>query len=398
MSNTAFTEPQSGQEGGGSPTHIIPFNCPQPAGNEVQYMLEAINNRHLSGDGPFTKKCNAWLEQAVGCTQALLTHSCTAALEMAAMLLDLGPGDEVIMPSFTFVSTANAVVLRGATPVFVDIRPDTLNIDETLVEGAITERTRAIFVVHYAGVACAMDEIMDIAQRRGLFVVEDAAQGISADYCGRPLGGIGHIGAFSFHETKNVISGEGGALLINDPRFIERAQILREKGTNRTKFFQGRVDKYTWVDYGSSYLPSELIAAFLWAQLERASEIFDRRQRPWQLYHRRLAGLEHEKRLRRPIIPQSCRSNAHIYYVLMNSAEARTQVLRSTKDAGIGTTFHYVPLHSAPAGRKFARTHGELPVTDDLSARMVRLPLWAGMPDADVEAVVEAVAGVARAI
>lgn len=373
----------------------IPFNSPRPAGNEIQYMLEAIDNRHLSGDGPFTKKCHAWLERSVGCAQALLTHSCTAALEMAAMLLDLGPGDEVIMPSFTFVSTANAVVLRGATPVFVDIRPDTLNIDEKLIEAAVTDRTRAIFVVHYAGVACAMDDIMDIAERRGLFVVEDAAQGISADYCGRPLGGIGHLGAFSFHETKNVISGEGGALLINDPRFIERAQILREKGTNRTKFIQGRVDKYTWVDYGSSYLPSELIAAFLYAQLERAPEIFDDRQRSWQLYHRSLARLEHDNRLRRPIVPQSCRSNAHIYYVLMNSPEARSQLLRQTKEAGIGTTFHYVPLHSAPAGRKYARTHGELAVTDDLSARLVRLPMWAGMPDTDVGAVVGLVTSVA---
>ena len=377
------------------PRSGVPFNRPGTTGNEVQYMLEAIENRHLSGDGPFTKKCNAWLEQAVGCTQALLTHSCTAALEMAAMLLDLGPGDEVIMPSFTFVSTANAVVLRGATPVFVDIRPDTLNIDETLIEAAVTDKTRAIFVVHYAGVGCAMDEIMDIAERRGLFVVEDAAQGISADFRGRPLGGIGHIGAFSFHETKNVISGEGGALLINDPRFIERAQILREKGTNRTKFIQGRIDKYTWVDYGSSYLPSELIAAFLYAQLERASEIFDTRQRSWQLYHRGLAGLEHEEHLRRPIIPQSCGSNGHIYYVLMNSTEARTRLLRKTKEAGIGTTFHYVPLHSAPAGRKYARTHGDLTVTEDVSARLVRLPLWAGIPDQDIETVVHAVTGVA---
>ncbi len=398
MSNIASTNTKgsAADAGRAAPVHAIPFNRPLPAGNEVRYMLEAIENQHLSGDGPFTKKCHAWLEQAVGCAQALLTHSCTAALEMAAMLLELGPGDEVIMPSFTFVSTANAVVLRGATPVFVDIRPDTLNIDETLIEAAVTERTRAIFVVHYAGVSCAMDEIMDIAERRGLFVVEDAAQGISADFRGQPLGGIGHLGAYSFHETKNVISGEGGALLINDPRFIERAQIMREKGTNRTKFLEGLVDKYTWVDYGSSYLPSELLAAFLYAQLERVGEIQDKRMRSWQLYNRDLAALEHEGLLRRPIIPQSCRANGHIYYVLMNSVEARTRVLRKTKEAGIGTTFHYVPLHNAPAGRKYARTHGELTVTEDLSARLVRLPLWVGISDADVAAVVHAVDAVAR--
>ena len=374
----------------------IPFNSPSLAGNEIAYIHEAIANHHLSGDGPFTRKCHAWLEQSVGCAKALLTHSCTAALEMSAMLLDLGPGDEVIMPSFAFVSTANAVVLRGATPVFVDIRPDTLNIDETLIRAAITDKTRAIFIVHYAGVACAMDEIMAIADQYGLLVVEDAAQGISASYRGRPLGSIGHLGAFSFHETKNVISGEGGALLINDARFIDRAQILREKGTNRTAFFEGRVDKYRWVDFGSSYLPSEIIAAFLFAQLESIDSIQDARQRSWDAYHESFAAAEAACLLRRPIIPDMCQANGHIYYVLLNSAEARVKVLRSLKEQGIGAVFHYVPLHDAPAGRKFARTHGSMRITDDLSSRLVRMPLWAGIPDDVVTAVTIAVKAAAR--
>ena len=397
MSSAEADEAQPSLETPAPARASIPFNLPSTVGDELRYIQQAIDGHHLAGDGPFTKQCNAWLERETGCRQALLTHSCTAAMEMAALLFDLGPGDEVIMPSFTFVSTANAVVLRGAVPVFVDIRPDTLNIDETRIEAAITAKTRAIFVVHYAGVSCAMDEIMEIAARHSLFVLEDAAQGISADYCGKPLGSIGHLGAISFHETKNVLSGEGGALLINDERFIERAHILREKGTNRTKFLQGRVDKYTWVDCGSSYLPSELIAAFLYGQLERAEEIFEVRQKTWQLYHRRLAPLEHEGLLRRPIVPQSCRHNAHIYYVLMPSHHARTEILRRTKAAGIGTTFHYVPLHDAPAGRKFARTHGELPITEDLSARLVRLPLWAGLSGEAAEIVIDAVTTVARA-
>jgi dTDP-4-amino-4,6-dideoxygalactose transaminase len=374
----------------------IPFNSPSLGGNEIALVCQAIANRHLSGDGPFTQKCHAWLEREVGCSKALLTHSCTGALEMAAMLLDLGPGDEVIMPSFTFVSTANAVVLRGATPVFVDIRPDTLNIDETLISAAITEKTRAIFVVHYAGVACAMDEIMAIAEKHGLYVVEDAAQGISATYRGRPLGGIGHLAAFSFHETKNVISGEGGALLINDARFIERALILREKGTNRTAFFEGRVDKYRWVDFGSSYLPSEIIAAFLYAQLEAINSIQASRQGSWSLYHELFADAEAAALLRRPIVPDVCGGNGHIYYVLLNDAEARTKVLRRLKDQGIGAAFHYVPLHDAPAGRKFARTHGPMKVTEDLSARLVRAPLWAGMSDDLVSAVATSVKAEAR--
>ena len=374
----------------------VPFNHPSVAGNEIAYICEAIANRHLSGDGPFTQKCHAWLERTTGCAKALLTHSCTGALEMSAMLIDLGPGDEVIMPSFTFVSTANAVVLRGATPVFVDIRPDTLNIDETLIEGAITDRTRAIFVVHYAGVACAMDEIMAIAGKHGLYVVEDAAQGVSASYRGRPLGSIGHLGAFSFHETKNVISGEGGALLINDPRFVDRAQIIREKGTNRTAFFEGRVDKYRWVDFGSSYLPSEILAAFLYAQLEAIDSIQESRERAWNLYHELFADAEADSLLRRPIVPDMCRANGHIYYVLLNNAEARTAVLRRLKERGIGAAFHYVPLHDAPAGRKFARSHGSMQVTEDLSARLVRAPLWAGMSDDVIAAVAASVSAEAR--
>ncbi len=374
----------------------IPFNVPLPAGRELAYLAEAIAGRHLAGDGPFTKRCNAWLEAETGCRQALLTHSCTAAMEMAALLFDLAPGDEVIMPSFTFVSTANAAVLRGAVPVFVDIRPDTLNIDERLIEAAITERTRAIFVVHYAGVSAAMDEIMAIADRHGLFVLEDAAQGIAARYDDRPLGSIGHLGAVSFHETKNLIAGEGGALLINDERFIDRAHILREKGTNRTKFLQGRVDKYTWVDVGSSYLPSELNAAFLLAQLEQVDAIQAARHRAWDRYHRALAPLDHEDLLTRPRIPQICSPNAHIYYVLMPDVARRDELLRRTKAAGIGAVFHYIPLHSAPAGLRFSRQHGDLHHTETLSARLVRLPLWAGLPDEAIDTVTTLVEAVAR--
>ncbi len=379
----------------------IPFNSPALAGNEIPYIVEAVNNRHLSGDGPFTRRCHAWLEQVTGCKQALLTHSCTAALEMAALLLDLQPGDEVIMPSYTFVSTANAVVLRGAVPVFVDIRADTLNIDEAKIEAAITEKTRAIFVVHYAGVACEMDTIMEIAGRHDIAVVEDAAQGILATYNGKPLGSIGDMGCLSFHETKNIISGEGGALLINNSRFIERAHVIREKGTNRTAFFQGQVDKYTWVDYGSSYLPSEILAAFLMAQFERASELIEARQSAWHSYHLKLQQLEANGCLRRPIIPQHCASNAHIYYLLANSPEERNQLLAACRNEQIQTTFHYIPLHSAPAGIRFGRTSGELKVTDDLSARLVRLPLWSGISEEYIARVVDLVSrrsngGVAR--
>lgn len=360
---------------------MIPFNRPYMTGDELGLISQAHANGHLSGDGLFTKRCNAWLEANIGCAKALLTHSCTAALEMAAILLDLQAGDEVIMPSFTFVSTANAFVLRGAVPVFVDIRPDTLNIDENLIEAAITARTKAICVVHYAGVACEMDPIMAIARRHGLKVVEDAAQGIFSTYKDRPLGSIGDLAALSFHETKNVIAGEGGALLINDPALVERAEIIREKGTNRSRFFRGQVDKYTWVDIGSSYLPSELIAAFLAAQLEHAGEITARRLAIWERYHAWAAPLEASGIVRRPVIPTHCVHNAHMYYLLLAGLEERTTFIERMKAAGIGTVFHYIPLHSSPAGEQFARTPGPMPHTDAASARLVRLPFWVGLED-----------------
>jgi dTDP-4-amino-4,6-dideoxygalactose transaminase len=359
----------------------IPFNRPYLTGNELEYIAQAHANGQLSGDGAFTRRCHVWLEQRTGARKALLTHSCTAALEMAAILLDLQPGDEVIMPSFTFVTTANAFVLRGAVPVFVDIRPDTLNIDESLIEQAITPRTRAVCVVHYAGVACEMDTIMAIAAKHGLKVVEDAAQGIFSTYKGRELGSIGDLAALSFHETKNVISGEGGALLINDQDLVERAEVIREKGTNRSKFFRGHVDKYTWVDIGSSYLPSELIAAFLAAQLEEASAITGRRLAIWNRYHEWAAALESGGRLRRPIIPTECAHNAHMYYLLLGNLADRTHFIDAMKAAGIGTVFHYIPLHSSPAGQRYARTNGTLHHTDATSDRLVRLPLWIGLED-----------------
>lgn len=348
-------------------------------GREFQYIEEAKKHFVLAGDGPFSKKCHAWLEQSTGTARALLTHSCTAALEMAALLLDIEPGDEVIMPAFTFVSTANAFVLRGGVPVFVDIRPDTLNLDERLIEAAITPRTKAIVPVHYAGVACEMDTILDIARRHSLKVVEDAAQGAMATYKGRFLGTIGDLGALSFHETKNVISGEGGALLVNDPAFIQRAEIIREKGTDRSRFFRGEVDKYTWQEVGSSYLPGDLVAAFLWAQLEQAEKITRDRLELWQNYHEALQGLERQGVLRLPIIPEECQHNAHMYYVLLEEHIDRQAVLKQLKAQGINAVFHYVPLHDSPAGRRYARAHGDLHVTDGLSARLIRLPLWVGL-------------------
>lgn len=360
---------------------MIPFNKPYMTGRELEYITQAHASGHLSGDGPFTRRCNAWLEQRTGANKALLTHSCTAALEMAALLLDLAPGDEVILPSFTFVSTANAFVLRGAVPVFVDIRADTLNIDETLIEAAITPRTKAICVVHYAGVGCEMDAIMAIAARHHLPVIEDAAQGILSTYRNRPLGSIGQLAALSFHETKNVISGEGGALLINDERVVERAEILREKGTNRSKFFRGQVDKYTWVDVGSSYLPSEILAAFLAAQLEHADEITQRRLAIWNTYHAAFADLETQGRVRRPIVPADCMHNAHMYYLLLPDLAARSAFIDHLKQAEIGAVFHYIPLHSSPAGRRYGRTATSMTVTDSVSERLVRLPLWAGLED-----------------
>ena len=363
----------------------IPFNKPYMTGKELLYIAEAHSLGHLSGDGTFTHKCTQWLERRTGSGKALLTHSCTAALEMAAILADIKPGDEIIMPSYTFVSTANAFVLRGGVPVFVDIRSDTLNIDESFIEGAVTPRTKAIVPVHYAGVGCAMDTISDIALRRGLLVIEDAAQGIMSEWNGRALGSIGHLGAYSFHETKNIIAGEGGALLVNDGRFIERAEIIREKGTNRSQFFRGQVDKYTWVDVGSSYLPGEVIAAFLWAQMEEARIITEKRLEIWNWYHEALAPLESEGMLRRPVIPSGCKHNAHMYYIILESLEKRTSLIQRLGEAGVSAVFHYVPLHSSPAGRKYGRVHGSLNVSESISDRLLRLPLWVGMDRAAVE-------------
>ena len=371
----------------------VPFNKPFMTGRELTYIAQAHAAGHLAGDGMFSRRCSAWLEQQTGAHKALLTHSCTAALEMAAMLADIGPGDEVIMPSYTFVSTANAFVLRGGVPVFVDIRPDTLNIDERKIEAAITPRTKAIVPVHYAGVACEMDTIMDIARRHQLLVIEDAAQGVMSRYRGRALGGIGHLGALSFHETKNIISGEGGALLVNDARFTDRAEVLREKGTNRSRFFRGEVDKYTWTDIGSSFLPGEIVTAFLWAQMEDAQPITDRRLALWALYHEAFEPLERAARVARPSIPSECVPNAHMYYLLLPSLAQRTEFIARLRAQGIYCVFHYVPLHSSPAGRKFGRAHGPLDVTDAAGDRLVRLPLWVGLEEQQAS-VIEAIARV----
>jgi dTDP-4-amino-4,6-dideoxygalactose transaminase len=358
---------------------MIPFNKPYMTGKELYYIAEAKFGNMLAGDGPFTKRCHQWLEQRTGSAKALLTHSCTAALEMAALLLDIQPGDEIIMPSFTFVSTANAFVLRGGVPVFVDIREDTLNLDERLIEAAITPRTKAIVPVHYAGVACEMDTIMAIACRHGLKVVEDAAQGVMSSYKGRALGSIGDLGAYSFHETKNVISGEGGALLVNDPELALRGEIIREKGTDRSRFFRGEVDKYTWQEVGSSFLPGELIAAFLWAQLEEAERITNDRLASWARYHELLEPLEAKGILRRPVIPEGCQHNAHMYYVLLTPGFDRQRVLDGLKSNEIYSVFHYVPLHSSPAGQRYGRVHGSLEMTNGQSERLIRLPLWVGL-------------------
>ncbi|MFC5430154.1 dTDP-4-amino-4,6-dideoxygalactose transaminase [Paraburkholderia denitrificans] len=367
----------------------IPFNKPYMTGQELGYIAEAHGNLHLAGDGMFTKRCHAWLEQHTGARRALLTHSCTAALEMTALLAAIKPGDEIIMPSYTFVSTANAFALRGGVPVFVDIRPDTLNLDETRIEAAITPKTRAIVPVHYAGVSCEMDAITDIAKRHGLLVIEDAAQGVTSTYKGRALGSIGDLGAYSFHETKNVISGEGGALLVNAPGFAAQAEIIREKGTDRSRYFRGEVDKYTWQDIGSSFLPGELIAAFLWAQLEQAGRITDERLASWRHYHALLADLETDCWLRRPVIPEHCVHNAHMYYILVAPHVNRQVVLDTLKQAGIGAVFHYIPLHSSRAGMAVGRAAGELDVTDALAGRLIRLPLWVGLTRANQEEVVD---------
>jgi dTDP-4-amino-4,6-dideoxygalactose transaminase len=371
----------------------IPFNKPYMTGKELWNIAQAHAHGHLAGDGSFTKLCNHWIEQRTGSAKALLTHSCTAGLEMAALLADVGRGDEVIMPSYTFVSTANAFVLRGAVPVFVDIRPDTLNLDENRIEAAVTDKTRAIVPVHYAGVGCEMDAIMAIAARHKLLVIEDAAQALMSTYRGRPLGAIGDLGTVSFHETKNVISGEGGALLVNNERFTERAEIVREKGTNRSLFFRGQVDKYTWVDVGSSYLPGEIIAAFLWAQMEEADVITKRRLAMWHTYHLWFAEAERAGKLRRPIVPAHCAHNAHMYYILLPDLARRTAVIGKLQGAGIHSVFHYIPLHSSPAGEKYTRAHGEMMVTNDIADRLLRLPLWAGLEDRQVE-VIQAVLSV----
>lgn len=358
---------------------MIPFNRPHLTGRELAAIEAAQAAGHLSGDGPFTRRCEALIAELTGTPRALLTHSCTAALEMAALLAGIGPGDEVIMPSYTFSSTANAFVLRGGVPVFVDIRPDTLNLDESLVEAAVTPRTRAIVAVHYAGVACDMDALARIAAAHGLLLIEDAAQATLSSWHGRPLGTIGQLGCLSFHETKNIVCGEGGALLVNDPALLARAEILREKGTDRSRFFRGEVDRYTWCDVGSSYVPGELTAAFLMPQLEDARRITDERLRLWAHYHATLAPLEQAGRLRRPVLPPAVRHNAHMYQVLLPRAAQRPAVIRRMRELGASPVFHYVPLHSSPAGRRFGRAHGELPVTDDIAERLLRLPLWVGI-------------------
>lgn len=368
----------------------VVFNKSFLTGDEKTLIEDVLASDHLSGNGPYTKRCHTWLEQRIGSSKALLTQSGTAALEMAAILADIGPGDEVIMPSFTFVSTANAFVLRGAIPVFVDIRPDTLNIDEAKIEAAISANTKAIVVVHYAGVSCEMGAILALAQEHGILVIEDNAHGVLATYGERPLGSIGHLAALSFHETKNIIAGEGGALLVNDARFVERSEIIWEKGTNRAQFFRGEVDKYTWVDLGSSYLPSELTAAFLYAQMQSADHINGMRLDVWNAYHAGLARLENEDKLRRPRIPAQCKHNAHLYYVLLPSPVKQQEFLQAMKARGVAAIFHYVPLHSSPAGMRYGRTSGAMTVTDDVAGRLVRLPMWAGLQPEQVQAVITA--------
>jgi dTDP-4-amino-4,6-dideoxygalactose transaminase len=355
---------------------MINFNVPPFTGKEMEYIRAAVEAQKICGDGEFTRKCSQWIEEKTGTAKALLTTSCTHATELAALLADVQPGDEVIMPAFTFVSTADAFVLRGAVPVFVDIRPDTMNLDETRIEAAITEKTVGIVPVHYAGVGCEMDTIMDIAARHGLWVIEDAAQGIMSTYKGKALGTIGDFGCFSFHETKNYSMGEGGALLIRDPSYIEEAEILREKGTNRSKFFRGQIDKYTWVNYGSSYLPSDMNAAYLWAQLELAEEINEKRLACWNRYYQLLEPLQEAGRLELPHIPEGCVHNAHMFYVKTADLEERTAFIRWMKEKGILAVFHYIPLHTAPAGLKYGRFHGEDVYTTRESERLVRLPMF----------------------
>jgi dTDP-4-amino-4,6-dideoxygalactose transaminase len=369
----------------------IPFNRPGLSGNEMEYITDAIAQGHLSGDGAYTRKCSALLEEALGVRKVLLTTSCTHALEMSALLLGLAPGDEVIIPSFTFVSTVNAFVLRGARPVFIDVRPDTLNLDQNRLESLVTPRTRAIVPVHYAGVGCEMDAIMEIANRHGLAVIEDNAHGLFGKYRGKYLGTFGCLATQSFHETKNFTCGEGGALLINDPVLVERAEIVREKGTNRSRFFRGQVDKYTWVDVGSSYLPSEILAAFLLAQLESREQIQQHRKKIWDYYHAHLNGWARANDVRQPVVPEHCEHPSHIYYLLLPSLDVRQRLIEHLKQHGIWSVFHYLPLHLSDMGRRFGGKEGDCPVTEDVSDRLLRLPLYNVMTQEELEKVVEAI-------
>ena len=371
--------------------HLIPLNRPTLGGKEQEYINKVINARQLAGNKEFTQKAQQFIQNIIGCDRVFLTHSCTDALEMSAILADIEPGDEIIMPSFTFPSTANAFVLRGGVPVFVDIRHDTLNIDENKIEEAITEKTKAIVPVHYAGVACEMDTILEIAKKHGLKVIEDAAQGIRASYKNKPLGGFGIMGSLSFHQSKNIISGEGGALLINDSQIIERAEIIWEKGTNRLKFFRGDIDEYNWVDVGSSYLPGELTAAFLCAQFDIIDDITVKRMKVWTTYHQAFEYLGNKEKVRRPIIPDVCQHNAHIYYLLLTDNNERNRLLAYLKDANIISAFHYAPLHLAPAAKKYAKASGPLPITENISERLIRLPIWAGLSSEDMQRVIETI-------
>lgn len=368
---------------------MINFNVPPVVGTEIEYIRQAIASKKICGDGKFTKLCNSWIEEKTGTAKALLTTSCTHALEMSALLADIQPGDEVIMPSYTFVSTADAFVLRGAKIIFVDIRPDTMNIDERLIEDAVTEKTKAIVPVHYAGVSCEMNRILEIAKKRNLVVIEDAAQGVQSFYYGKPLGTMGDFGCYSFHETKNYSMGEGGALLIREEKNIENAEIIREKGTNRSRFFRGQVDKYTWVSEGSSYLPSELNAAYLWAQLEESKKIFDNRMTAWQWYYENLEDLREKGLIELPVIPKGCQHNAHMFYIKTDSLEERTKLIDFLKKYEIISTFHYIPLHSSPAGLKYGEFHGEDKYTTKESERLLRLPMYYGLKKEEVEFVCE---------
>ena len=376
--------------------NTIPFNKPFLTGNEIKYLERVVNSRSISGDGEFTKACQTIIQNKTGAGEVLLTHSCTAALEMAALVINLEPGDEVLMPSYTFPSSANAFVLQGAVPVFLDIREDTLNINESLLESALTPRTRAVVPVHYAGVACDMDTITGFAKRHGLSVIEDAAQGIMGSYKGRPLGTLGDLGAYSFHETKNIVCGEGGCIIVNNSKYASAAEIIREKGTDRSRYLRGEVDKYTWQSKGSSYLPADMNAAFLFAQLQEAENITNERLKIWQRYHDLLEPLERRGILVRPTVPEECQHNAHLYYILLSSETPRDPVMEEFRRKDIWSLTHYVPLHSAPAGRKYGRTHGDLPVTESVAQRLIRLPLWIGLHENQQQHIVEVLDGALR--